>query len=218
MSERKYYCFCDSNCKYETMTKEQILATIAQMIETGTVKDVDTGFVSKIKEKNTGAAVTFWVGTQAQYNQIGTPDVNCLYIITDDPTMKNIEEVIVQAIEGSERAAAAAAEAVETAKKAFRRGFNVTGSTSPSMMSANKDSLFYIIEIASKEQPAVRHTIAVDHFTLISGSYLSFPNCGATVYGSTDGEYVFVWVTEGWKNSYGLTRFTGYCGSAGANK
>lgn len=30
MSGRKYYCYCDSNCKFETMTKEQILSAIAQ--------------------------------------------------------------------------------------------------------------------------------------------------------------------------------------------
>lgn len=30
MSGRKYYCYCDSNCKFETMTKEQILAAIEQ--------------------------------------------------------------------------------------------------------------------------------------------------------------------------------------------
>jgi hypothetical protein len=83
---RKYYCLCDSNCKFETMTKEQILAAITQAVETGKVGDVDTGFVTKLKEKNGGNYVTVWVGTQAQYNALAAIDANCLYIITDDTT------------------------------------------------------------------------------------------------------------------------------------
>lgn len=81
---RKYYCLCDSNCKFETMTKEQILSAIAQAVETGSVGDCDAGFISKVKEKNGGNYVSLWVGTQAQYNSIATPEQNCLYIITDD--------------------------------------------------------------------------------------------------------------------------------------
>lgn len=80
---KKYYCFCGSNCKYETMTKEQILAAITQAVSTGSVGDVDTGFVTTVKEKNGGRAVTFWVGTQAQYNALAEKEENCMYIITD---------------------------------------------------------------------------------------------------------------------------------------
>ena len=90
MSEgKKYYCFCGSNCKYETMTKEQILTAIAQA--TG-VTDVDpnAGFITKVKETN-GRFVTFWVGTQAQYAidaasiPAGTP-----VIITDDTDIDSV--------------------------------------------------------------------------------------------------------------------------------
>ena len=48
---RKYYCICESNCKFETMTKEQILAAIAQAVETGSVGDVDTGFASGLSPR-----------------------------------------------------------------------------------------------------------------------------------------------------------------------
>lgn len=82
---KKYYCFCSSNCKYETMTKEQILAAIAQATGFDNV-DPDAGFITRVKEKNGGNYVTFWVGTQAQYNAIESKDTNCLYIITDDTT------------------------------------------------------------------------------------------------------------------------------------
>jgi hypothetical protein len=80
---KKYYCFCSSNCKYETMTKEQILAAIAQAVETGTIQDVDAGFITKVKEGNAGEQVKFWVGTKAQHNALESIDEDCVYIITD---------------------------------------------------------------------------------------------------------------------------------------
>ena len=81
---KKYYCFCSSNCKYETMTKEQILAAIEQAVEDGEIRDVDTGFVTRVQELHAAKALTFWIGTMAAYNAIETPETNCLYIITDD--------------------------------------------------------------------------------------------------------------------------------------
>lgn len=103
---KKYYCFCSSNCKYETMTKEQILAAIAQAVETGSVGDVDTGFVTKIKETNSGDYVTFWVGTQAQYNAIATKAKNCMYIITDDTQGADIAKALAAATQAANDAAA----------------------------------------------------------------------------------------------------------------
>lgn len=93
---KKYYCFCGSNCKYETMTKEQILAAIAQAVETGSIGDVDAGFITKVKEQNGGRAVTFWVGTQAQYNALESIAENCLYIITDDTLRADMEKCIAE--------------------------------------------------------------------------------------------------------------------------
>ena len=92
MSERKYYCLCDSNCKFETMTKEQILAAITQAVENGEVQNVDTGFVTKVKEQNAGGFVSFWVGTRAQYNALATKDTSCIYILTDENV--DVEELI----------------------------------------------------------------------------------------------------------------------------
>lgn len=83
MSGRKYYCFCDSNCKFETMTKEQILAAIAEAAASGLVFDTESAFISKVKESNAGGMVTFWRGTQAQYNALAKIDADCFYIITD---------------------------------------------------------------------------------------------------------------------------------------
>lgn len=83
---RKYYCFCDANCRFETMNKEQILAAIAQAAETGLVFDENAAFITKVKEGNAGGFVSFWLGTQAQYNALvarGEKDANCFYILTD---------------------------------------------------------------------------------------------------------------------------------------
>lgn len=94
---RKYFCFCEANCKFETMTKEQILAAIAQAAETGLVIDPDAGFISKVKETNAGGYLTFWVGTQAQHNAIAEKDPSCFYIITDDTKDADIAKALADA-------------------------------------------------------------------------------------------------------------------------
>lgn len=117
MSERKYYCLCESNCKFETMTKEQILAAIAQAIETGSVGDVDTGFVTKLKDMNYGTALTVWIGTRAQYNAITERAKNCLYIITDDTTSEDMLKACQQALADVEEIRRHVAEEVDAASK-----------------------------------------------------------------------------------------------------
>lgn len=93
--ERIYYVLGADNCRFEGMTKEQILAAITQAVETGTIQNVDTGFVTRIKEQNSGSAVTLWVGTQAQYNALATKEPNCLYILTDDNTVQEMQDAIL---------------------------------------------------------------------------------------------------------------------------
>lgn len=94
-NETKYYVRCEMGCKHEAMSKEQTLTAITQAVETGEIKDVDTGFVTKIKEQNAGAALTFWVGTQAQYNAITEKAQNCFYVITDDTTKADVDAAII---------------------------------------------------------------------------------------------------------------------------
>ena len=100
--EITYYVFRADNCRFEGMTKEQILTAITQAVETGTIQNVDTGFVTKIKEQNSGSAVTLWVGTQAQYNALGTKEPNCLYIVTDDDTISTMQNAILALQNGYE--------------------------------------------------------------------------------------------------------------------
>lgn len=92
MSNRNYYVICDDNCKFESMTKEQILSAITQAVEGHTVGDVDTGFVTTLKEQNANTGLRFWVGTTAQYNALASRERNVLYILTDETPEETFAE------------------------------------------------------------------------------------------------------------------------------
>ena len=97
----KYYCYSDNDCKYPTMTAEQILTAIQQAIENGAITDPDEAIISKLGEMNASNTVQVWIGTEAQFNalsginrvskcviRIGTDGV--LYLCTDDTTLEDI--------------------------------------------------------------------------------------------------------------------------------
>jgi len=81
----KKYCYCENNCKYETLDKEEILAAIAQAVESGTVGECDTGFITTIKTIN-GQPLKFFVGTQAEYAALSDEQKQNLFAIIH-PTM-----------------------------------------------------------------------------------------------------------------------------------
>lgn len=91
---RTYYVICADGCKFESMTKEQILSAIEQAVSKGEIKDVDTGFVTKIREKNKNAGLSFWVGTSAEYNALATINNDCFYILTDDTIGDDLKAAI----------------------------------------------------------------------------------------------------------------------------
>lgn len=91
-----YYVFDGANNKFEGMTKEQILAAITQAVSTHTISDVDTGFVTTLKEGNGGSALKVWVGTTAQYNALQTKENNCFYLLYDDTGAEDIENSIAE--------------------------------------------------------------------------------------------------------------------------
>lgn len=98
MSERNYFCICEDNCKFPTMTSEQILAAIAEA--TGnTPINVDNAFVTKLYEMNAGGNLTVWIGTSAEYAAIVAADAlvpNRLYITTDDTFESGVDTAIEQ--------------------------------------------------------------------------------------------------------------------------
>jgi hypothetical protein len=102
--EKKYYVFCGANCKYEGMTKEQILTAIENMATSGDIGDVDAGFITRIKDQNNGIPVKIWVGTQAQYNALTDKDDDTLYITDDGDMVSNIEKAVEEAFRKIEEA------------------------------------------------------------------------------------------------------------------
>lgn len=94
MATPTVYVICDQNCKYEGMTREQILAAITQAVESGTISDVDTGFVQTIKTIN-GHALKFFVGEQSEYDALTDEDKKDLFaIITNDTTKEGLFDAI----------------------------------------------------------------------------------------------------------------------------
>lgn len=96
MSNKNYKVLCGDDCLHDGMSKEQILAAIEQIISTGEIQDIDTGFITKIKELNTSAALRFWVGTNAQYNALPEKVENCFYIMTDDTRDEDLEKTVAE--------------------------------------------------------------------------------------------------------------------------
>lgn len=92
--ERRYFVFCEDNCKFEALTKEQIINAIAEA--TGAIPesiDVDAAFITKIKDMNADRNLKFWVGTTAQFQALPTKAENTLYILTDDDTADSWEQI-----------------------------------------------------------------------------------------------------------------------------
>lgn len=84
------YVICDQNCKFEGMTKEQILAAIMQAVSEGTIRDVDAGFITKIKTIN-NKTLRFFVGEQSQYDGLSDDEKQNLFaIITNDTTKEGL--------------------------------------------------------------------------------------------------------------------------------
>lgn len=88
-----FYVICDDDCRYEGMTKEEILSVIAQAAEGTLVFDTEAAFITKVKEQN-GGYITFWVGTQAEFNALPTIDKTCHYHITDSTKDADIAAAI----------------------------------------------------------------------------------------------------------------------------
>lgn len=90
MDTPRVYVLCGQNCKYEGMTKEQILTAIVNAIQTREIGDINTGFVTTIKTVN-NQPMKFFLGKQAEYAQLTEDDKQNLFaIITDDTTRENL--------------------------------------------------------------------------------------------------------------------------------
>lgn len=79
---------------YQGLTKEQIYTAIQNYNQTGSFGDIDSGFVSKLKEMNKQGNIKFWIGTQAEFQALETKDEETLYLFSNDPTINDIENAI----------------------------------------------------------------------------------------------------------------------------
>ena len=93
-----FYVLCDDDCRYEGMTREQILTAIQEAVAQGYVSDPDNAVFSKIKDIHASAAIQIWVGTEAEFNALSpSPTVGkavvrmgadgVMYICKDDSTL-----------------------------------------------------------------------------------------------------------------------------------
>lgn len=79
----------------EGMTREEVITAIYQIVESGEVEDLDSGFVTTLKEQNNGIGFKIWLGTTAEYEDLveqGLVEDNILYIRTDDNTAALVEQ------------------------------------------------------------------------------------------------------------------------------
>ena len=72
------------------------------------------GYIESLKELNEGGKFSFWVGTQQEYNSLETILPNCLCIITDDPTVDNIQNSMESLLNEIEKNRKQIAENLET--------------------------------------------------------------------------------------------------------
>jgi len=94
-----FYVICDDDSKHEGMTKEQIIAAIAEA--TGkTPTCIDDAFITKIKEQNGQKPLKFWVGTQAEFNALPEEEENVFYIFTDSDEISLIQQIAREAAAG----------------------------------------------------------------------------------------------------------------------
>lgn len=90
------YLLDEAKNQHEGMTKEQIVTAIENMETTGSVGDVDAGFISKVLELNKHGKLRFWVGTMAEFNALEAKEDDTLYLYTDDPTLDEIEDALTE--------------------------------------------------------------------------------------------------------------------------
>lgn len=119
MSGRKFYCICDANCKFETMTKEQIIAALSAATPSAHIEDGclyltldgaapdvgDGAFITQLLEGNANKSVSVWVGTEAEFNAIAPAvaadsfvaridESGKVYICTNDSLMALIRKTL----------------------------------------------------------------------------------------------------------------------------
>ena len=90
-------CACKE--KVQVLSVDQVVDLIQQMAENNWQVPEDyipKTSVNGIIEQNTKAELKLWIGTQAEYNAYAEDKSNLFAIITDDPSLKEIENILNQ--------------------------------------------------------------------------------------------------------------------------
>lgn len=98
----KIYALDEGKNSIETMSREQIMTAIIQAVESGTIKDIDEGFITKIQDINHKKDISLWFGTREEFEALNTKAENVLYFITDETTLEDIESLITNLEESNE--------------------------------------------------------------------------------------------------------------------
>lgn len=141
------YALCANNCKYPTMTTEQILAAIAEATGT-TPTNIDDAFISKLVEQNKNATTRLWIGTEAEYNAVvakGEVDNNTIYCIKNGNVvvLKSTADIAAEFDEirtTAQNAANAAANAQTTADNAATAAQNAVNAAGNAATTASNAS------------------------------------------------------------------------------
>jgi hypothetical protein len=104
MATPTVYVICDNNCRYEGMTREQILTAIIQAVNNGSIGNIDTGFITTIKTIN-DKPLKFFVGTQAEYEALTPAQTENLFaLITNDTSREGFNTTLEQLLKDVEEA------------------------------------------------------------------------------------------------------------------
>lgn len=82
---RNYYVLCDDDCRFPAMTAEQVIAAIAEATGNIPSEHVDDAFITKIKSSGQEKNISFWYGTESEFNEITpAPAANAIFIRVDN--------------------------------------------------------------------------------------------------------------------------------------
>lgn len=98
VSGKPVYGICGCKEKVQVLSVDQVADLIQQMASNNWQVPADyipKTSVNGIIDQNTKKEVKLWIGTQAQYDELADTS-NLFAIISDDPTLANLEEILKQ--------------------------------------------------------------------------------------------------------------------------
>ena len=97
------YGMCDNNCRHLVYTREEVLSLLRQAIDDQSLLNIEADYaaIKKMIDINGGSNITFWTGTEAEFNALNpAPSVHriiprrgtdgTLYMCVDDTGLSNL--------------------------------------------------------------------------------------------------------------------------------